>query len=77
MQFGDDPEAVEEAQAVVPDNGLGRCLVEELQKLGLHAERLESLEEIQTLIPFLYKHCRALGRLSVQSSLPFDLKRDG
>ena len=63
MQFGgiDDPQAVEEAQAVVPDDGLDRCLVEGLQKIGLHAERLEPLKEIQTLIIFLEQHCRVLG----------------
>ena len=47
MQFGgiDNPQAIEEAQAVVPDDAFDRCLVEGLQKIGLHAERLEPLEE--------------------------------
>ena len=88
MQLGgiDNPHAIEEAQAVVPDDAFDRCLVEGLQKIGLHAERLEPLDEIQTLIPF-----RVLGpvKLVVENGpqvlvlvenfylLPFDPKRDG
>ena len=66
-------------------------MVEGLQKIGLHAERLEPLEEIQTLIPFPEQYCRVLGpvKLVVGNGsqvlvlvdtfylLPFDLKRDG
>ena len=45
MQFGssDDPQAVEEAQVVVPDDGFDHCLVEVLQKIRLHVERLDLL----------------------------------
>ena len=91
-QFGgiDDPQAVVEAQATVADDGFDRCLVG-LQKIGLHAQRLEALEEIQTLIPFLEQRCRVLApvKLVVDSGsqvlvlvdnfypFPFDLKRDG
>ena len=40
MQFGgiDDPQAFEDAQTVVPDNGFDRSLVEGLQEIGLRAE---------------------------------------
>ena len=93
MQRGgiDDPQAVEDAQAVEPDDGFDRSLVEGLQKIGLRAERLEALEETQTLVSFLEQHCRVLGpvKLVVENGsqvlalvdsfylLPFDLKRDG
>ena len=81
MQRGgiDDPQAVEETQAVVADDGFDRCLVG-LQKIGLHAERLAAEQHCRVLAPVklvVDNGSQVLALVDNFYPFPFDLKRDG